>query len=119
MKLFVDDLRACPDGWQLARTNTEAIRLLAGGWVDEISLDHDICVTGPKNKNNKVIISTGFSLETFQPVAYYISLMQKKPEVYFHTANYEAGERMARIIGCPHVRRECEQPYKEDSYRGE
>lgn len=91
MKLYVDDLRACPSGWHLARTNTEAIRLLASGYVEEISLDHDIC-----SREHL----TAMSDETFCAVAYYIALMEKKPLVRFHTGNIDAGIAMAKIIGC-------------------
>jgi hypothetical protein len=44
MKLFIDDIRPAPEGWQQARTVTDAIRFLAmfGKEVDEISIDHDI-----------------------------------------------------------------------------
>lgn len=42
MKLFVDDLRPCPDGWVLAKTATEAISVLITGEVRELSLDHDL-----------------------------------------------------------------------------
>jgi hypothetical protein len=42
MKLFLDDLRACPDGYTLCRTAEEAIALLKTGDVTEISFDHDL-----------------------------------------------------------------------------
>ena len=97
MKLFVDDMRICPAGWELARTNTEAIRILATGMVDEISLDHDIEFDYPaQGAPYRCIVA-----ETFSPIAYYIALMNNKPKVIFHTGNIEAGQRMAEIIGCP------------------
>lgn len=42
MKLYVDDLRQCPVGWELARSVSAAIRLLSTGHVEELSLDHDV-----------------------------------------------------------------------------
>ena len=44
MKLYIDDIRPAPDGWQQARTVTDAIRFIEqfGLEVDEISIDHDI-----------------------------------------------------------------------------
>lgn len=95
MKLFVDDLRKAPDGWELARTNTDAIQFLATGEVDEISLDHDIL-----HKIADHITGYYIGAETFKPVAYYLSLMLVKPKISFHTANITAGEVMAKIIGC-------------------
>lgn len=60
MKLFVDDVRKAPEGWTLARTAEEAIRLIARQKVDEISLDHD---AGSEDR---------IADATFQPVAYFI-----------------------------------------------
>ena len=96
MKLFVDDLRKPPEGWELARTNTDAIKVLSMGLVEEISLDHDIIFT---TQEESVIVGH-YSEETFQPIAYYIARMEKKPKVLFHTANIEAGRDMADTIGC-------------------
>ena len=42
MKLYVDDLRAPPVGWTLAKTVDEAIELLSQGCVVELSLDYDL-----------------------------------------------------------------------------
>lgn len=44
MKLYIDDIRPAPEGWQQARTVTDAIRFIAqfGRDLDEISIDHDI-----------------------------------------------------------------------------
>lgn len=82
MKLFVDDYRKSPDGWHLAKTITEAIRLLSGIiYWDAISLDHDIIYREGKH---------AFSEETFATVARYIALLPKDrlPKiVYIHTAN--------------------------------
>lgn len=101
MKLYVDDLRKCPEGWTLARTNTEAIRLLASGFVKEISIDHDICTinNGPVSESVRKRLMIG--QETFQPVAYYIAAM--KPEdrpaiINFHTANPQGAAKMMGIL---------------------
>lgn len=42
MRLWLDDERPCPQGWVHARTAGEAIALLDGGQVVEVSLDHDL-----------------------------------------------------------------------------
>ena len=43
MKLWVDDIRAMPKGYDKhVKTSAEAIELLAQGVVEEISLDHDL-----------------------------------------------------------------------------
>lgn len=102
MKLFVDDIRRAPEGWTPCRTNTEAIRLLATGNVEEISLDHDIMVPeyGGNSASAKLVIAR-MSEETYQPVAYYLALMPRKPVIRFHTGNVYMGQKMAEIIGVP------------------
>lgn len=93
MKLYVDDLRRCPEGWTIARTITEAIRKLHYGHVQEISLDHDICfLRGTDIRMHK---------ETFMPVALYMAVMPKKlrpDRVRIHTANVDAGWLMHEIL---------------------
>lgn len=101
MKLFVDDIRRCPESWTLARTNTEAIRLLATGHVTHVSVDHDICVPRVEFVKTSVRKRLAIGEETFQPVIYYICLM--KPEdrpksITLHTANYPAALRMAGLL---------------------
>jgi hypothetical protein len=101
MKLYVDDLRKCPEGWTLARTNTEAIRLLASGYVDEISIDHDICVANFGQISVPLRRRLSIGEETFQPVAYYIAAM--KPEdrpkkITLHSANPAGVLRMKGIL---------------------
>lgn len=41
-KLYVDDVRPCPEGWEVARSFHEAIVMLEDNHYDEVSLDHDI-----------------------------------------------------------------------------
>jgi hypothetical protein len=42
MRVFLDDERATPDGWVRVFWPDEAIALLEGGDVTELSLDHDL-----------------------------------------------------------------------------
>ena len=42
MKVWHDDIRPAPKGWEWARTNSRAMELLAKHDVEEISLDHDL-----------------------------------------------------------------------------
>ena len=42
MKLWVDDHRVAPDGWNWAKTYAEAMSALESGTVEQISLDHDL-----------------------------------------------------------------------------
>jgi len=42
MKVYLDDERQTPDGWERVYWPEEAIELLKSGNVTEISLDHDL-----------------------------------------------------------------------------
>lgn len=42
MKLWIDDKRPAPPGWEWAKTSNEAISLLSGAPYTEISFDHDL-----------------------------------------------------------------------------
>ena len=42
MKLWVDDARPAPQGWESASNYGEAVGILADGQVAEISLDYDL-----------------------------------------------------------------------------
>ena len=98
MKLFIDDVRQAPEGWQLARTITEAVRILSGPiYVEAVSLDHDI--------SQSVFGST--ELETYATVARFIALLpfERLPKaIYFHTGNPAgANEDMKNILkGLPY-----------------
>ena len=101
MKLYVDDLRKCPEGWTLARNNTEAIRLLATGYVEEISIDHDICVPFSGELSSGVRRRLEIGKETFQPVVYYIIAMvpELRPKkITMHTANAPACKLMVDLM---------------------
>jgi hypothetical protein len=42
MKVYLDDTRPAPEGWQLVKTAPECIAALAAGGVTHLSLDHDL-----------------------------------------------------------------------------
>ncbi|AKF83920.1 hypothetical protein MFUL124B02_38950 [Myxococcus fulvus 124B02] len=42
MRVYLDDERPTPEGWVAVRWPEEAIALLQGGQVVELSLDHDL-----------------------------------------------------------------------------
>lgn len=90
IKLFVDDIRACPDGWLSARDITTAIRYLSSGIVDEISLDFDIRKCANKRCQ--------YRNESFEPVFHYLLIMQNRPLIRIHTGNTEEGQRWAGLF---------------------
>lgn len=99
LKLYVDDLRKEPAGWHLARTVTEAIRILSMGRVVHASLDHDI-----SHSVQVGAVARPYPCEeTFEPVAHYIALMSMVPNVAvprvtIHTANPAGALRMKGIL---------------------
>jgi hypothetical protein len=97
VKLYVDDIRACPEGWNLARTATAAIRILAQFEVTEVSLDHDICHQVPMRPD---VVAPVVCEETFEAVAWFIAAMPKeiRPQVKFHTANPDGAQKMASVL---------------------
>lgn len=99
IRLYVDDIRPTPDGWERARTVTEAIRILDTIEVDELSLDHDIQCQG--DPRNGLVVSAHTSPETYEPIARFVAMMpeDRRPSyVVMHTANPGAAERMADIL---------------------
>jgi hypothetical protein len=102
MKLFCDDIRRAPDGWEIARTNTKAIRLLATSPdpVVEVSIDHDICCQ-MENFDGKGMSFSHASNETYMPIVYYILAMSRelRPKiVHIHSANIYAGNIMVEML---------------------
>lgn len=116
IKLYVDDQRESPVGWHLAKTITEAIRILSTMEVEEVSLDHDIgklseddfkealnnCSINPSNElvDSLMRIQNTLPKETFEPVARYIASMPKeiRPWVNIHSGNPFAYDRYRDIL---------------------
>ena len=99
MKLYVDDIRPAPEGWQQARTVTDAIKFLAqfGLEVDEISLDHDISYNVEVAGTQRPFPSP----ETFQAVAYFIGIyypISKAPKITVHSANPVGAHEIQKIL---------------------
>ena len=96
LRVFVDDLRLAPKGWTLARSVSEAIRILANFNVETVSLDHDIALMDETGAFTGKV-----SPECFQAVAYYIAAMPdnvRPKKVYIHTANPVGAVALAAIL---------------------
>lgn len=106
MKLYVDDMRVCPAGWEVARTAEEAIRKIATfpGWIEAISLDHD---AGAESRDPD---------STFQSVAYFIgekyrnALARAIPRIYLHTNNPRGREVLKNILWSYQITTEDDKP---------
>lgn len=100
IKLFIDDIRKSPSGWTLARTVTEAIRILDTQYVTECSLDHDIShqVMMEDSRHNSIMSRPYPCNETFEPVARYLGATHFAGPITLHTANPAGAERMRLIL---------------------
>jgi hypothetical protein len=89
MKVFLDDVRPMPDGYDVhAKTAKEAIDLLSTGKVIFISLDHDL---GPEEAG------TGYQVaEYIEREAFY----QNLPRLYWqiHSANPVGIKNMTKAL---------------------
>jgi hypothetical protein len=84
MKVFLDDLRATPEGWVRAYWPDEVLALLETGCVDELSLDHDL---GNEERG------TGYDVISWLEEAVYTRGFAP-PKLSVHSANPPARARM-------------------------
>ncbi|MGF6604955.1 hypothetical protein P3T23_009711 [Paraburkholderia sp. GAS448] len=84
MKLFLDDERPTPEGWNRVYWPSEAIRLLEAGGVTELSLDHDLGDDTRGTGYDVIVwIEEAVALRGFVP-----------PVIKIHSANPSAAEKM-------------------------
>ncbi|KAF1696763.1 hypothetical protein CSC62_09325 [Pseudoxanthomonas jiangsuensis] len=84
MRVYLDDERPTPEGWVRVYWPEEAVSLLEGGQVTEISLDHDLG-DDRRGTGYDVIawIEEAVALRGFNP-----------PVIRVHSANPSARDRM-------------------------
>jgi hypothetical protein len=82
MKLYVDDLRPCPEGWETVGTYEDAVAFLFLHPVEELSLDHDLGHDG-----------TGYDIVKWMFEA---NIWPKK--LRLHTANPVGRKNMRQLI---------------------
>ena len=84
MKVYLDDERETPPGWDRVYWPDEAIALLKTGKVTEISLDHDL---GDDERG------TGYDVVTWIEEAVALNGF-KPPKIHVHSANSSARIKM-------------------------
>ncbi len=101
IKLWIDDIRNAPsDEWVIARTITDAIRILAQWDIEEISLDHDISHQVAIGRVSRPYPCD----ECFCAVAYFIlekyvdNRSAGYPKITLHTSNPVGAEKMKNIL---------------------
>lgn len=84
IKVYLDDERKAPPGWKQTRWPDEVIKLLKGGNVDEISLDHDLGDDTRGTGYDVILwIEKKVATENYNP-----------PEIKVHSANTSARKKM-------------------------
>lgn len=98
MKLYIDDIRPAPEGWQQARTVTDAIRFLDmfGLEVTDISFDHDISYAVEVAGTQRPFPSP----ENFTAVARYVCAcaLPKLQSLTIHSANPVGAKEIENIL---------------------
>jgi hypothetical protein len=84
MKIYLDDMRKEPIGWQLVKTAEEALTALKTGNVTHLSLDHDL---GDDEAGTGYDVILWIEREVF--INGFVA-----PEIKIHTANISARKKM-------------------------
>lgn len=88
INLYVDDLRDCPNGFEIARSMETAIQYFNNYKIDILSLDHDL---GEDSSGN--LLSTGYDL-----VKYMCENGLRANKIYLHTDNPVGRENMYHTL---------------------
>lgn len=88
MKVYLDDERETPEGWERVFHVWEAIEKLKTGMVTEISLDHDLGSGEP----------TGYDVILWIEEQVFTNPKYLPPKIWLHTANPSGKEKMKLAI---------------------
>lgn len=88
INLYLDDLRKCPEGFEIARTMEEAIELMKNNEVHILSLDHDL----GEDKEGKLLPSGMDFVDFFIEHGYHAD------KIYLHTDNPVGRANMLRAF---------------------
>ena len=88
INLYVDDLRDCPDGYQIARNMDEALYYINKYHIHMLSLDHDL---GEDSEGN--LLPTGYDL-----VKHICENGSRADKIYLHTDNGVGRENMYQTL---------------------
>lgn len=91
INLYLDDLRDCPDGFELAKTMEEAVSFLKENKINILSLDHDL------GEENGKLLKTGYDLVKWICEFYEEENLSIKA-IYLHTDNNVGRENMFETL---------------------
>jgi hypothetical protein len=92
MKIYLDDERAPPEGWILARSVPVLCHLLQTHQVTHLSLDHDL---GEDEM-------TGYDFMRWLEAQVFSGTIKEIPEITFHTANPTGRKNMELALANIH-----------------
>lgn len=93
MKLYVDDERTIPNGWDYARNYNDAIEKLSNNKYDEVSLDHDIA---SYNENGREM--TGYDIALWLAERKITETGYVPPVIKCHSANPAGRKNIESVI---------------------
>jgi hypothetical protein len=92
VRVWLDDERAAPAGWVHVRTPEEAIELLRGGAVEELSLDHDLGLVVGKRER------TGYDVLLWLEAEVAAGRARPPAVISVHSGNVGAVTRMEQAV---------------------
>jgi hypothetical protein len=92
VRAWLDDERPAPEGWVRVRTPEEAIGLLRGGEVEELSLDHDLGLDGGARER------TGYDVLLWLEAEVAAGRARPPAVMTVHSGNVGAVRRMEQAI---------------------
>lgn len=99
MKLYLDDIRPTPEGWERVYTAKEAIDFLLDNWekVTHVSLDHDL-------GEDETVVGNGYQVVLWIEEFVHENHLKEMPEVTVHSSNSSARLKMeAGIQACKYM----------------
>lgn len=93
MRVYLDDVRDAPPGWERAYTPEDVIGLLLTGEVRELSLDHDLGLDAAETERTGYAVLAWLEREVGEGRWRF-----PLPEISVHSGNPVGAERMRRAI---------------------
>jgi hypothetical protein len=97
MKLWVDELREAPKGWEWAHTINEAIQRLVEEEIHELSMDYNVSLLVSIGVGTQYEVQTD---ETFEPVAIFCTYAfpPNSFPITIHSDSDEGQKRLSQIF---------------------
>jgi hypothetical protein len=108
MKVYLDDTRKAPFGWELVKTADEAVEKLKTGKVEAIALDHDLAEEHYDPENWAFLDAYGYTEHMdrskykektgYHVVQWMVANNTFPPEIVVHTLNPVGRQDMVRAL---------------------